>query len=167
MKSRLTNCPRLVCLIVVVGLFCASCENKSSSEALDATSKSPAYTPVEISTTPTADTPLYMKPDGRVRWTNSSGLPVFVCFDPNYSPFEAYAWDIPASNGGKKGVRETGKIRADAVPTHPIPKDGYLFPYTTSPTPCALPPPPPCPPGSGSDSCPNVPLTSPHIIIRP
>jgi hypothetical protein len=81
--------------------------------------------------------------DDRVVWINNSSAPVFVCFDPNNDPFEAYAWDVPAND-----KRRSGSISAGV---NPPPGGTLTYYFVTSSTYCVPP----------SQS----PKTNPKIII--
>ncbi len=146
MGSRRTNHVKIFCIIAAVALLSVLSEYKTVRASHPEPPGVPVYKPVEVSGGG-ANVDLSQKLDERILWTNHSKSDIYVCLDPKKSPFDAYAWYVPAG-----GTRKTDKIRDDVTPNPPnLPQ--LSFDYNPSTRPCA-----------------GLPLkgprTTPHIIIH-
>jgi hypothetical protein len=94
-------------------------------------------------TNPAQEVKLSKGGDERIIWHNPSKTDLYACLDAKASPFEAYAWYVPA---GKD--RKSGKIRDD------VNASSTEIYYVPSTKPCA------------GTIPPKKLLTGPHIIIN-
>lgn len=103
--------PLLSLFFASVTFLCMLLVGEPSSTKADAVPR-PTYTCImSLSNPQLCSHNLSKGGDDRMVWDNDTGQPVYVCFDPDNSPFEAFAWKIPAH-----GKRNSGSIGQHVTP---------------------------------------------------